>query len=71
MSEWKEWPRAEQVLLYVIGLLDDLKDRRLVVGGKFSTSKGGRKIFEAMKADGFRATEQEIQSVMKAIVFPH
>ncbi len=54
----------EKVLLYTMSVLEDLKAKGLIEGGKVQISDKGRAIINRLKAEGFRPTDAEINSAL-------
>jgi len=61
MSDWKELPRDEQVVLFVVSVLDSLREMGAVVGGGFKVSDNFKGVHREMGEEGAAPTEQEIQ----------
>jgi len=51
------------LLIYVMGLCDDLRDKGLITGGP-RLSEEGRACYQALQASGFTATRAEIERCM-------
>lgn len=64
---WREIPRPQQVLIYAVGMLDDMVASGLLVGGRYRLTEGSRKAFEEMGEEGFSPTPQEIQGALSAL----
>lgn len=67
MSDWRTWPRSQQCLLYVVGILDDLRARGFIRGGHNLTA-GGRQAFEQMQAEGFKVSEEERTRAVRSLL---
>lgn len=59
-----ELDRESKVLIYVIGTLCELRDKGFV-GGGLDLAEAGQAEFAALKASGFRPTEDEIRRAMQ------
>jgi hypothetical protein len=72
---WRDLPRAGQVIIYVINAIDDLKSVGLVTGGMFSGTEESRRMALEME-DAFQAgtwerpTQEEIKQTMYALNHP-
>lgn len=59
--------RMEKVIVYVIGTLEELKEKGLVEGPEPLT-ESGRAVFAELKEQKFTPTEDEINQVMAFIM---
>lgn len=64
MKSYEELSRPEQVLLYVVAMMDELKAKGFVEGGWAQSTEQGRKDFAQMNADGWEPEEEEIEAAM-------
>ncbi len=55
--------REEQVIVYVMGMIDNARDHNIVKGGRFRLGFNGKKEYQQMKQEGFRPTQEEIEMV--------
>lgn len=55
-----------KVMLYVIGVMDDLKRHGLVEGGH-DISDEGRETLEQLRASGFKPTDDEMQAAVRVL----
>lgn len=70
--DWRAKDRNTQVALFVVGMLDRLKEMGLVEGGMFQTTPEGMKIVEDMEAaanagEWQAPTFDEIQEVLASL----
>lgn len=64
---WREIPREQQVMIYAVGMLDDMVASGLLVGGRYRLTEGSKKAFEEMAEEGFSPTQQEIHGALNAL----
>jgi len=62
-----EQGRMEDVLIFVVGLLDELKADGLVAGGGKLTAEGHER-FVLLKIMGFQPTPEEISLAMQTLL---
>lgn len=60
MSEWLQWPRRQQTILYLAGLLDELRDRGFITGGNCRTTESGAATYRDMKRLNWRPSDDEL-----------
>lgn len=64
---WQQLTRSQQVLLYVLVHIDELKARGLLVGGRLTATEQSRQACAQMQAAGFVATLEEIHQAIADI----
>lgn len=70
--DWRAEDRSTQVALFVVGMLDKLKEMGLVEGGMFQTTPEGMRIVEEMELAAYAGewqapTPDEIQAVIATL----
>ena len=55
---------GSKVLLYVLGILDELEFKELVKGGYHKITDEGREEYLALKESGFKPTPEEIEAAI-------
>ncbi len=66
-----ELPREEKVLLYVIGILEDLKAKDFVEGGSHRITREGDRFRAELLESGFRPTETELHDAVRFLTTLH
>lgn len=66
-DEAEKLTRKENVLIYVVGTIDGLRDKGLVQGG-CTLGAAGAAIFRQLKDSGFRPTNAEMDEAMQALM---
>ncbi len=59
--------REEKVVLYVVNVLDGMRQKGLITGGHELSDKGRQEIIR-MKAEGFRPTPDEVRDATIALL---
>lgn len=60
MNNIAEMSRGEKVMLYTIGLLEDLKSKGMISGGTHQISFKGDQAHAELLASGFKPTQYEL-----------
>jgi hypothetical protein len=60
--------RETNVVLYVLGMLDDLKKAGLVEGSPVDLTPKGREKYEALKCSNFEPTDEEVSFTMARLM---
>jgi hypothetical protein len=60
----KDKERSKQVLLYTLGLLDQLKTDGMIEGGVCDLTDEGRQKFQELKEYGFEPASEEILDII-------
>lgn len=61
--QFEELSHDAKVMLFAIGILNDLRDKGLVAGG-IDLSEHGQRNFELLKASGFQPSEMELKGAV-------
>ena len=67
MEEKIEFCREDKVLIYVTGVLDNLKQKGIIEGGGFKLGTIGIEAYKKLIKDGFVATDEEIKAAIDAL----
>jgi hypothetical protein len=72
---WRDLPRAGQVVIYVITALDRLRDIGVIQGGQFQGTDESRRMADEMEESAVagtweRPTQTEISQVVYALQHP-
>ena len=62
--------RIDKVTTYVLGMLDNARDAKIITGGRIQLTEAGKKEYERLKKEGFKPTEQEIEIAFTLISDP-
>lgn len=67
LHDWRKLTREQQVIVYTICTLDELRDDGFIRGGHVRSSTKAREAFEEMKAEAFAPTPEEITHALTTI----
>lgn len=59
--------RASNVIIYALGVIEDLKRDGLISGGQYQLGEGGRLKYQELLDSGFAPTENEMTQAMNAL----
>lgn len=60
----------EKVIIYTMGVLEELQKNKTISGGRIRLDENGMEIYHQLKAKNFRPTEEEMQHVIALIQNP-
>lgn len=66
-QDWRKLTREQQVLIFAIAQLDDLKAAGHMIGGHLTSSPKSRAALVQMQAEGFRPTAEELTTALTQI----
>ena len=67
MTDWRKMNRAQQVLLYVVCELQQLKELGVVSGGHVVPAPKAMQAFAEMQTEGFEISRAEITDAIKTM----
>ena len=67
MRTIEEMSRKDLVVLYTIGICDQLIKEGVVSGGQYALDVEGKKLFDHLNSIGFKPTKEEIESVIDGL----
>jgi hypothetical protein len=66
-SDWRALTRPQQIMIYVVAKIDELRAAGLIRGGHVRASERAIAAAEQMNAEGFKPEKQEILQALQAL----